>query len=171
MREGPGQLEPLPLVSELERQQNTAREKMMRKLTAHAEALAEHEVEIALGTARDDDGKGPDFMVQHLAAKSIRQQIMGAPRQTVDQNIRSQSLRIEATYEIPAERVDPASQPERMDLPQPKAMLAAPREIPTIQTEQPAAAQVLKTWKPQSIEASLAMGVDDYGAPLPKEER
>ena len=168
----PDALEAMPSIPELERKQNQARDAMMNVMTRYATEMAEREVAIGLGQVTDEDGKAPDFMVQHLALKSLRQQIMGSPKQTIEQHNTSRSISFKATYEIPATPIDVHEQPEKLEIPQEMPALAPPREtVPALVASAPTPAQALKRWKETSIEAALAMPMDEYGTELPKEEK
>ncbi len=68
--------------------------------------------------------------------------------------------------------VDYASQPERLEIPETKAILPPKAEVlPPLSAAVPSPTQVLKKWKEGSVEAALAMPLDGYGAELPKEEK
>jgi len=165
-------LEPLPREDEMEVAQKRAKMEMMRVLTASAREMVEHEIDIALGKITDKKGNPPDFMVQHLAAKSLRQQIMGSPKQTVETHNTSKSISFKGSFEIPTTPIDPRHQPEKIDIPEAQVPRLPPQsEIPKIMTSGPTPQEVIKSWRQGSIEAALSTGLDEYGAELPKEEK
>jgi hypothetical protein len=164
----------MPDEKELEKLHKQAAAEMFTVLIASGRQMAEHEVAIAMGTARNDEGEGPDFGVQAAALKALRQQILGNPLQRIEQT--SRATKITAHFELPADKIGAI---ETTALPPPSQLQLAPedRKIPVMQAVKPSGRQILsskyhetdKEWQ-QALDPSYTPPVypDEDPTPMPK---
>jgi hypothetical protein len=134
---------------------------MMRVMGARAKEMIEREVGIGMGEVMVN-GKEPDAMVQSMTLRSLRQQLMGAPTQKIESE--NKTLRIVATYDLPSEKVDRDTQPDRISIPETAPQV---RPLPTIAPlEIAAAGHDLKAWRKDSFDAVI--GNDRAEGPAPQ---
>jgi hypothetical protein len=164
----------MPDEKELEQLHKKAAAEMFSVLIASGRAMAEHEVSIAMGTARNDDGETPDFGVQAAALKALRQQILGNPLQRIEQT--SRATRITAHFELPTDKIGAI---EATALPAPSQLQLPPedRKIPVVAPVKASGRQILSSkymetddkWQ-QALDPSYTPPVypDEDPTPMPK---
>jgi len=166
------QIPPLPMPKDLDAMQSKMREQMVEALAPFATKIIHRHVQIALGQVEDEDGiraeKQPDYATQHMALSALEKQAMGSPTQRIEQNTRSMSL--VASFDLPSERmIEPADQPERLTIPEPKPLQLPGVDTPIILPHVNSAKEQLKSWKADTFEATLADR--EYRGPKPREEK